>query len=264
MGWWEDLLSNPTLSRSKMTAKDNGKRKGDWLQPAAEWVSDAIPNEFSKLNNQWTGNIPYVGWFLKGMAAADNFSETYANTGDITASAKHGAKGMQGVASDPYAYSPKNQPGLSPDWSKDWAGNVGKILNVGGSARSGNYGDALSGVVGMFSKYDENNKGYYPMTGVGVGSAQDPNVRRGGSSSEFGGMDLGGIMSMFGSGGGGGIGSVSGGQKKAPNQDFESMMRLLTLMNMFSSDDDFLVGGQSNKMANDNPGRITFAPSYAM
>jgi hypothetical protein len=254
MGWWDDLISNPTLSKSRMQAKDNGKRKGDWLQPAAEWVSDAIPNEFSKLNNPWTGNIPYVGWFLKGMAAADNFSETYANTGDVMASAQHGGKGIMGTASDPYAYSPKNQPGLSPDWEKDWAGNIGKGMNIAGAYKSGNYGSALNGVVGMFSKYDENNKGYYPMTGVGVGSDQDPNMSKssgiGGMGGGMGGLDLGGVMNMF--------GSKSGGQ-----QNDDSQLMMLMLKYLLSSDEDFSVGEKSAQAPTMNAPRISFAPSYA-
>lgn len=163
MGWFADLMSNPMLDQSQMETKPNGKRKGDWLQPATEWVSDAIPNEFSKLSNNWTGNIPYIGWVLRGLAGGDNFAETYSNTGDLGASAEWGVSGFMGNAGDPYKYSPKNQAGLSGDWGSDWAGNLGKILNVAGSYKGGNYGSGAKGTVGLFSKYDKNNAGYYPM-----------------------------------------------------------------------------------------------------
>ena len=145
MGWWSDLMSNPTLDRSKMQAKGNGKRKGDWLQPVAESVSDWIPNEFSKTSNNWTGNIPYIGWALRGLAGADNAAETYANSGELGTAASHGWTGFSGNAADPDYYSPKNQAGTFR--SGDWALNIGQGINLvpssGGSSWM-KYGNMIS------------------------------------------------------------------------------------------------------------------------
>jgi hypothetical protein len=201
MGWWSDLLSNPTLDRSGMEAKDNGKRKGDWLQPITEWISDVIPNEVTKTDNMWVSNVPYLGWAWRGVSAADNFSETYSNTGDLGASTAWGARGIMGQASDPYMYSPKNQAG----YSDDWALNIGKTSNaVYGAYKGGDFG----GVGGLFSNYDESATGYYPMTGVGVGTDQDPNVN--GQGSGWSSL-LGMAGSYFGNKYGGGMGSQLGG-----------------------------------------------------
>lgn len=128
MGWFSDFFSNPTLDQSRMTPKSNGKRKGDWLQPVAESVSDWIPNEFSKTSNNWTGNIPYVGWVLRGLAGADNAAETYANSGNLMDAAQHGWRGFSGNAADPNMYSEKNQAGMFR--SKDPWLSIGQGINL--------------------------------------------------------------------------------------------------------------------------------------
>lgn len=186
MGWWNDLLSNPTLDKSRMTRKDNGKRKGDWLQPAAEWVSDAIPNEFSKLSNNWTGNIPYVGWVLRGLAGADNFSETYANGGDLIDSAQHGWTGFSGNAADPNLYSEKNQAGRFGN-GDTWL-SIGQGINLvpsSGGASWMKYGNMGSQGLGTLRS-----------NGM-VGSNGLPQGGLGGSSNQLGAMDIGGLINSL-------------------------------------------------------------------
>jgi hypothetical protein len=195
MGWFADFFSNPTLSQGNMTRKDNGKRKGDWLQPATEAISDWIPNEFSKTSNNWTGNIPYVGWALRGLAGADNFSESYSNSGDMFGSAMHGAKGFMGNASDPDMNSPKNKAGLFGS-GDPWL-SVGQGVNLapsyGGSYGVGGQGASLGNMTG-----GTNNifGGGSSKNGGGMGSILG--MMGNGQGQQGSGMDISKIMNMFG------------------------------------------------------------------
>lgn len=179
-----------------------------WLQDASEWVSDAIPNEFSKTSNNWTGNIPYIGWILRGLAGADNFSESYANSGDFMGSAMHGWKGFSGNAADPDMNSPKNQAGMFG--SGDWALNIGQGMGIASMAtgKGMNFGGG-GGDVGASGDLPA-NAGITFGEGASSGGAGwsevlgGGNYSNGGIISSGGGSDdwmgaLSGVMGLMGS-----------------------------------------------------------------
>ena len=168
---------------------------GDWLRSGSEWVSDAIPNEFSKTSNNWTGNIPYVGWVLRGLAGADNAAETYSQSGNLMDAAQHGWTGFSGNAADPNMYSEKNKAGMFGS-GDPWL-SVGQGVNLvpsqGGSDWM-KYGNMASKGIGMMNQ------------GQGQGQSS-------------GGMDMSGIMQMFGGG------QKQTQQKSNSKEQFNTMMR---------------------------------------
>lgn len=96
-------------------------------------ISDAIPNEFSKLNSysKYLQYIPYVGAALKvisnAVSGVDRFGETYSNGGSFMDSAQYGMSAFQDTAGDPNKYSPKNRSFADADgWLK--AGKIGEAL----------------------------------------------------------------------------------------------------------------------------------------
>lgn len=124
------------------------------LKKLAGKISDAIPNEFSKLNSYapWLNMIPGVGQALaltsEGIAGVDRFGETYSNGGSLGDSAAYGMSAFQGTSGDPSKYSSKNS-GKEKDGFMT-AGWIGDILpKPNGMVSSGRGGGAdLAGAIG--------------------------------------------------------------------------------------------------------------------
>lgn len=142
-----------------------------WDRKAAGAVSDAIPNEVSKLNGyaKYLQYIPYVGAFLKGISngvsGVDRFGETYSNGGSLTDSLQWGMGAMNDTSADPNKYSPKNDSWDNADgWLK--AGKIGEALpgsktDVGSVGRTGNLvGGILSDSNTHQSEHGPGSPGY--------------------------------------------------------------------------------------------------------
>ena len=185
------------------------------LQNFAGEISDAIPNEVTKLNSysKYLEYIPYVGQALsaimKGVSAVDNFGETYSNSGDVGAGISHAMKGIQGQSVDPNAFSEKNQGFGGDPWLI--AGDIGNMIpSFGGKSEGG--GGGFSGITSAGSGVDVGGTNAF---GNVLGSGQG------------GGFNLGSLMdigSMFGGSNNNGV-EILGSAGSSPvtqNGDFGS------------------------------------------
>jgi hypothetical protein len=106
----------------------------NFLQKISGKISDAIPNEFSKLNSWNKYNPEPVSRSVIGLlSGADRFGETYSNSedggiGGLMDAGQYGMSAFGGNSGDPNLYSPKNQQGFaSGDWALT-AGRAGDLL----------------------------------------------------------------------------------------------------------------------------------------
>lgn len=79
-------------------------------------ISDAIPNEFSKLNSVSKFLPAPFNLLVQAPAALDRFGETYSSGGSFMDSMGYGASAFLGTSGDPNKYSPKM---ANPYASKD-------------------------------------------------------------------------------------------------------------------------------------------------
>lgn len=179
-----------------------------WDRKAAGAVSDAIPNEFSKLNgfSKYLQYIPYVGWAAKavfnGVSGVDRFGETYSNGGSLSDSLQWGMSAANDTSTDPYKYSPKNDSWDNADgWLK--AGKIGEALpgsktDVGSVGRTGNLvGGIINNTNTHQSEHGPGSPGYDSSITSGWGNML------GGSSGGGAGLNLSSILGGQGQSGGG-------------------------------------------------------------
>ena len=97
-----------------------------WFRKFSGKVSDAIPNEFSKLNSFTKFLPPPFSQIAQTPGAIDRFGETYSNEGSLADSFMHGASAYMGTSADPNKFSHKNYGAESDPWLT--VGRVGDLI----------------------------------------------------------------------------------------------------------------------------------------
>lgn len=189
-------------------------------------VSDAIPNEFSKLNAFSQFLPPPFNLLVQAPAAVDRFGETYSNGAGLIDSGVYGAQAFAGQGGDPNKYT----DGGGENWV-DTVGGIGNLASMfggmGGMGGSNGQASGFSGVPNLefadgSGRYLEGNAPYGGsfvdgkflgdiggMFGDGSGQPQMPNflspeeLQRQNSMQSF---DWSNILKMLGSSGLGAMG----------------------------------------------------------
>ncbi len=217
-----------------------------WDRRAAGAVSDAIPNEFSKLNSysKYLSYIPYVGWALKAISntasGVDRFGETYSNGGNLGDSLSYGASAYQDTSGDPNKYSPKNDSFQNGDaWLK--AGKIGEAL-PGSKTDYGSAGRGVNLIYGAATNQNSHQSEHGPGSpGYNSNSFDMSSMgNMGGMGGSSGSGGLGGISMPGGQGGGQGVGDIMNMFSSSGNssQASDGKPDELSLMNMFKNENN--------------------------